>query len=164
MRKAVVAVVNPFMFDPFSLFQLPPIFALDLDALHRRYGQLQLLCHPDKHHNPLDRQVFMEKSMEITRAYDILKDPLKRALWLLKDRDSQESYEDPQVLIEVMELKEAIALGQLSSRDIDLLQAKAFEALCKAFEEKQFDEAQNACYRYQFLCKLKVPSHAFATS
>jgi molecular chaperone HscB len=164
MKKEDVVVVNPSIFDPFCVFQWPQTFHIDLKDLDRRYGQLQQVCHPDRHPDAMSREIFEKKSMEITRAYQILKDPVQRALCLLSLQGLTEPYKDTQVLMEMMTLKEDLEEGQVTRETLHHMQRQALEHMAEAFAAHAWSDAAFHCYRYQFLSKLEVSSHVITAA
>lgn len=152
------------MFDPFHIFHIPRSFDLSLTELDQRYGQLQNLCHPDRHPDPLNLSVFEKKSIEITQAYLILKNPIERALCLLKLAGMTTVYTHTETLMDMMALKEDLEDGRLDPESLKNMQQDTLENLALAFKHDQWENAQKHCYRYQFLSKLKVPTHVIATS
>jgi molecular chaperone HscB len=69
--------------DDFTLFGLPPRFAIDLNALDARWKDLQRQAHPDRFatQGAAAQRVAMQWSVRINEAYQRLKDPLKRAAY-----------------------------------------------------------------------------------
>ncbi|MFO1414946.1 MAG: Fe-S protein assembly co-chaperone HscB [Burkholderiales bacterium] len=69
----------------FELFDLPPRFRLDAGALDAAYRQLQSAVHPDRHAQGDDaqRRVALQASARVNEAYAALKDPVRRAQYLL---------------------------------------------------------------------------------
>ncbi|CAM4907402.1 unnamed protein product [Rotaria socialis] len=55
----------------------------DADALtiQQAYRRLTLLYHPDKHTEPRNKQLAMDLFIRVKKAYDILNDPQKRAIY-----------------------------------------------------------------------------------
>ncbi len=100
----------------FERFDLEENFELDLDLLEEKYLAFQQLFHPDKLvHKNKEEQIDLEhNSILINESYEILKDPLKRAIYLLKlkginiDSDSCEIKPDNATLIKNLELRELI--------------------------------------------------------
>jgi molecular chaperone HscB len=70
--------------DHFQLFDLPPRFALDREALDRAYRSVQANVHPDRHAagTAAERRVAMQWATRANEAYQTLKSPLKRAAYL----------------------------------------------------------------------------------
>ena len=70
--------------NDFEIFGVAPAFALDRDALDKRWKDLQREAHPDRFaaaDAQAQRQA-MQWSVRINEAYQRLKDPLKRAAYL----------------------------------------------------------------------------------
>jgi len=99
--------------DPFATLGLPREYALDSEALERRYRDLQRALHPDKHVNatPTERRVALGKAVEVNEAYRVLKDDVRRAesLLALLGYVAKGEVADPELLMEVMELREALS-------------------------------------------------------
>jgi len=70
----------------YELFQLPIGFEVDLKALSERYRTLQSSVHPDKYANAsdLERRLSVQQSARINEAFQTLKNPLRRARYLLE--------------------------------------------------------------------------------
>jgi len=71
--------------DYFSLFGLPRQQGLDGDRLDGLYRDIQARVHPDKHAHlsDSDKRLAMQWATHVNEAYQTLKDPLKRARYLL---------------------------------------------------------------------------------
>ncbi|MES2956305.1 MAG: Fe-S protein assembly co-chaperone HscB [Pseudomonadota bacterium] len=70
--------------NDFELFDLPVQFAQDGDVLDARWKELQREAHPDKFaaQGAAAQRVAMQWSVRINEAYQRLKNPLKRAMYL----------------------------------------------------------------------------------
>jgi molecular chaperone HscB len=70
--------------DHFSLFDLPPRFALDLSLLEQAYRRVQAQVHPDRFATagPAERRVAMQWAAHANEAFRTLRSPLKRAAYL----------------------------------------------------------------------------------
>ncbi|HHJ17726.1 MAG TPA: Fe-S protein assembly co-chaperone HscB [Gammaproteobacteria bacterium] len=100
----------------FELFSLPQRYALERADLDARYRDLQRTVHPDRHASAGDQQrrMAMQQAAHINEAYQTLKDPLRRARYLLELRghvieDQQTTHQDPEFLMQQIELREALA-------------------------------------------------------
>ena len=69
----------------FELFGLPQRFRFDPALLDRAYRDLQLAVHPDRFATGDDaqRRVALQSSARVNEAYRALKDPVRRAQYLL---------------------------------------------------------------------------------
>lgn len=102
--------------DYFKLLGLAPAFDIDLAALEEAYFREQRQYHPDRFigRPAVQRQLAMQRSVDINEAYHALKAPRLRACYLLarqhiivgKERDSIKP--SPELLAEVMEWRESI--------------------------------------------------------
>ena len=110
------------MTDYFELFGIPRSLNLSLDMLQQRYYELSRELHPDRFMRSPEpeRQKALDMSSALNDAYRTLKDPVKRAQYLL----SQEGFEigeqrskdvPPELLEEVFELN--MALEEMRSGD-----------------------------------------------
>ncbi|MDP1651296.1 MAG: Fe-S protein assembly co-chaperone HscB [Rhodocyclaceae bacterium] len=72
--------------DFFSLFGLPCRQGIDADRLDALYRDIQARVHPDKHAHlaASDKRLAMQWATHVNEAYQTLKDPLKRARYLLE--------------------------------------------------------------------------------
>ncbi|MFN3883475.1 MAG: Fe-S protein assembly co-chaperone HscB [Rhodocyclaceae bacterium] len=116
--------------DYFALFGLPRSQALDAERLAARYRELQGKLHPDRHAHLSDaeKRRAMQWASYVNEAYSTLKDPLKRARYLLElaghDVRLETNTAMPvEFLMEQMELREAVAEAKASG-DIDALDAR----------------------------------------
>ncbi len=75
-----------FAHNHFELFGLPARFAIDADALERRYGELQRDVHPDRSAaaDATHQRSAMQASARVNEAYRTLKDPVERGRYLLE--------------------------------------------------------------------------------
>jgi molecular chaperone HscB len=108
--------------DDFTLFGLKPQFAQDRSAIDARWKELQREAHPDKFaaQGEAAQRIAMQWSVRINEAYQRLKDPLKRAVYLCEmagapvDAHSNTAM-PPQFLMQQMEWREALDDAQDAS-------------------------------------------------
>ena len=134
----------------FDVFGLPRAHALDLPALEKGYRELSLKLHPDRfaQAEARERRLSLEQTTALNEAYKTLKDPVRRAFYLLKlhgvdlDRDDASAQKNMplEFLEEVMALREALdeametkdlARGQAMAGDVA---ARRQQALSQAVE------------------------------
>lgn len=74
--------------DDFTLFGLPPRFALDRTALDDCWRALQAQVHPDRFvgEGAAAQRIAMQWAVRVNEAYQRLKDPLKRGAYLCELR------------------------------------------------------------------------------
>jgi molecular chaperone HscB len=98
----------------FELLGLNPSFDLDLKALESVYFAAQRQYHPDRFVGKPDAQraAAMQRSVDINQAYETLKNPLKRAQYLLQlqgirvGTDTDSIKPSAAILTEAMEMRE----------------------------------------------------------
>lgn len=104
----------------FTLFSLPTKFSLDLDSLEQKYFAFQKQFHPDS-----AGVTEIENSMDINEAYEVLKNPLRRAAHILQlnnidvEKDGGALKPDITTLEKVLEIQESIPY--LSAEEISNL-------------------------------------------
>lgn len=99
----------------FELFGLPTQFELDGSLLSSQFRELQRRFHPDNFAtaSERDRLMSVQKAANINDAYQILKNPIQRAEYLLLQngvdiRAEQQTLQDPMFLMQQMELREEL--------------------------------------------------------
>lgn len=99
----------------FDLFHLPARYSLDLDALEHAYRTVQAQVHPDRFAaaGEAQKRVAMQWATRANEAYQILRDPLKRATYLLSLRGvdvgaSENTSMEPAFLMQQMEWRERV--------------------------------------------------------
>ena len=120
--------------DYFQIFGILASHALDETALEQRYKDLTKLLHPDRfaRADARARRASLERSVQLNEAWRCLKDPIRRAEYLLSlhgidigelaggSRQSSEHATlpvPPVLLMEVLELREALATAH-AARDV----------------------------------------------
>ena len=111
----------------FQKFNLETSFQIDLTDLEVRYLKLQQQFHPDTSRDQTEAEI---NSILINQAYHILKNPIKRAIYLLQlqgiNIESETSIVKPSIenLTFIMELREEILENQNNQIAIDLIKQK----------------------------------------
>ncbi|XBC40759.1 MAG: Fe-S protein assembly co-chaperone HscB [Buchnera aphidicola (Nurudea yanoniella)] len=70
----------------FQLFDLPELFTINMKKLLLKFHKLQKQYHPDANHSSskIEKNKFLRKTIDINKGYQILKDPIERAKYLLR--------------------------------------------------------------------------------
>ena len=151
----------------FALFELQPSFNLDLDQLATRYRELARGVHPDRFADASEREqrVALEQSASLNEAYQTLKNPPKRARYLLamggRELPLEVTVHDPEFLLQQMELREE--LEDLSDMDgvaafkrrLKLAQDELNQSFAACWDDAVHrDQAERLMRRMQFLDKL----------
>lgn len=113
----------------FDLFHLPARFALDEQTLDAAYRAVQSQVHPDRFAAAGDAQkrIAMQWATRANEAYQTLRDPLKRATYLLHLRGVDVGAEnntamEPAFLMQQMEWRERIE-DAAGAKNVDALDA-----------------------------------------
>jgi len=165
-----VAVAKALTSDFFTLFDLPPLFAVDLALLDARYREIQSEVHPDRFAQAGDaqRRLSMQWATRVNEGYQTLKKPLLRAKYLLglagHDLDAESNTAMPaSFLMEQIEWRESImearssadqaALETLENRLHEEIQTR-FEALGALLNSQSWQQAAEDICCLMFLEKL----------
>jgi molecular chaperone HscB len=156
--------------DYFSLFGLPRQQGLDTGRLEVLYRDIQSRVHPDKHaHLPDgDKRQAMQWASHVNEAYLTLKEPLRRARYLLElaghDVRLETNTAMPAAfLMAQMELREAVAAAK-EAGEVDALDAQhrrvkqemrgEYAALQGALDRNDFEQAGTLVRQLMFREKL----------
>lgn len=144
----------------FELMKIPVSFDVDLQQLESAYFAAQRQYHPDRFisKSPEERAKAAQISANLNDAFNTLKHPLKRAKHLLALEgitvldEANSAKPNQALLVEIMELQEAISEGQ--KPDIAALIHQCEKNLSAAFEQRNFDAAKHSTIRLSYLTKL----------
>lgn len=154
----------------FALFDLQPSFRLDGQLLAERYRELAKGVHPDRFASApaRDQRQAVEQSANLNEAYQTLRDPTRRALYLLSlggvEMPVETTVQDPEFLLQQMgwreELEELQAGADLAGiatfkSRLKSAQAELNDEFAVAWQdETRRQEAERLVRRMQFLDKL----------
>jgi molecular chaperone HscB len=126
--------------DPFATLGLPRAYGIDLRAAEKAHRELSRALHPDKFANAgaSERRDALTKAADVNEAWRIVRDPVRRAeaLFVLAGVEVGETKEpkpDAELLMEVLEKREALADAKVS-RNVNAV--RALEDEMRAREEK----------------------------
>lgn len=155
----------------FELFGLPVGYEVDTAALAKKFRDLQSQLHPDRYAtaSEQERRLSVQGASLINEALDTLKDPLKRARYLLalkgvEFNDERETASDPEFLMEQMELREALAevrehgdpwaeLDRIAE-DIRHREKTLLAEVERAFKDNELDTAKRCVLKMRFFVRL----------
>ena len=134
----------------FEWFELPLSFDIDLGLLRAKYLELQQKLHPDQlaADSSVDQDQAVVRNTQLNDAYDKLKDPTKRAIYLLElagieyDPDRQ-TQDDPIYLMRQLEIREELAELEANTANLDK-RLDEFRSLALAQLEQYSDEFRQA--------------------
>lgn len=166
--------------DLFALFDLPETYEVDAAALGQRYHALQQRLHPDRFAGAAEseRRMSVQRAAEINDAFQTLKDPLRRARYLLARAgiatdDETDTVMDPEFLMRQLEWREqleSVRAAPPATRP-RALQGLAQEVGAQMREREQMfalalqqdlKKARTVVREMQFLRKLTVEVDALA--
>lgn len=139
--------------DYFQILGLEKKYDIEGESLDGKYKDWQKKLHPDLVHtkSQKEREYAAEQSARVTDAYRTLTNPLLRAKYIMQlqgvELDEEERITDPELLAEIMELREAVdeaaetqALHQIQAQIHGKLEhwSKSF---ADAFNNRKYDEA-----------------------
>ncbi len=138
----------------FELFSLPLSYALDRDKLDTAYRELQGAVHPDRFaaKPEADQRVAMQWATQVNEAYQMLKHPVNRGVYLLRLQgidalDANNTKMASAFLMQQMEWREAIeeARADKSVAALDALtdDLRAVHRKIEAQLAEQIDTAQD---------------------
>jgi molecular chaperone HscB len=153
--------------DEFQRLGMKADFDIDPKDLEKRYFAFQRTFHPDRFATKTSRekQLSLQHATDLNEAYDRLKAPLSRAEALLETKgagvdDHARTESDPELLMEAMESREALAEAETADEvakleaqtraDIELSE----EALSLAFSADDLEGATGIVTRLKYLLKL----------
>src|ERR1700741_4810022 len=140
------------MHNHFDLFGLSPRFSLEREALERSYREIQSKVHPDRfaHAGEAERRASLQWTTRVNEAFQVLKNPVKRASHLLELHGVDVAFETntampPEFLMQQMELREALEEAKSPAALDEMRKALRQE---KAKLEKQVGDAIDAKHDY----------------
>ncbi|KAJ1690534.1 hypothetical protein LUZ63_014689 [Rhynchospora breviuscula] len=148
--------------DYFQIFGMKKIYEIEEGDLEGIYKDWQKKLHPDLVHSKSEKEkgFAAEQSARVIDAYRTLKNPLSRALYLLKLEqihvDEEKTVSDPDLLMEMMEMREAVeeAKDTQSLNEIQSKVKKKLDSWSKSFKEafnkQDFGSAVNCTQRMKY--------------
>jgi molecular chaperone HscB len=160
------AIQPPRALDHFSRLNLPIAFDLDAAQIEKQYFGLQRYFHPDRFatKSSRERALSLQHATNLNQAYEVLKEPLERAEYLLGLRgravDREATISDPKLLMEAMEWREeledagdAAAVDAIVKRATAVFDAKV-AAVTSAFAADDLDAAAKLATQLRYFDKL----------
>jgi molecular chaperone HscB len=150
----------------FETFKLPTQFDIDLNALYSAYRLIQKTVHPDRFVSApqSEKAQSLMKSTEVNDAFQTLKQPLKRAEYLIKLNTKKETVTtSSDFLMQQMEWEEhleSISNQKIALNDfkklIDVKYQGYLKRLTKMIDkDKNWSNAQSILNKLKFIKKLK---------
>jgi len=164
--------------DHFEILGIPRGFRVDERDLETRYRELSRLFHPDRHagRSAAERRAALEKMVQINEAYRTLREPVRRAAYLLSLRGLELGETDgskhlpPDFLMEVMERREAFEEARVRgdrervralARQAHREREEALAALAGAFDRGDDREAASLVSKLRYLDRFLAEIRAW---
>ncbi|WP_299015758.1 co-chaperone HscB [uncultured Photobacterium sp.] len=156
----------------FELFGLPFQFKLDGSLLSTQFRELQRRFHPDNFAtaSERDRLMAVQKAAQINDAFQTLKKPISRSEYMLSEkgidiRGEHKTLQDPEFLMQQMELREALedipsasdpesALFDFEQQASALYKAQLAD-LEQLLNQESWEQAADAVRKLKFIDKLR---------
>ena len=162
------AVQPPGNADHFTRLGLHRGYGVASADLDRQYFGFQRRLHPDRFatRTPKERALSQLQATALNEAYETLKDPMRRAAYLLRlagrsvDIEQSSTVTDPVLLMEAMEMREALDEAETAEEVVELIKkADSDVAACqadiaKSFAANDLDAAGAQTTRLKYLSKL----------
>jgi len=159
----------------YQLFDMPVAYEIDMDHLQQHYRTLAQSAHPDKFASAGDqeRRISMQQTSWINKAFQTLKDPIERAVYVLQMKGvdvrlENETTMDAGFLMQQMELREALEdvrkqSDPLAFLDAELAKVKSsMQELSRqfslAYQSDAVNEAKEYLRKMQFMQKARKES------
>jgi molecular chaperone HscB len=121
------------MLNPFETLGLPPRYDLDMKAAEKAHRELSRALHPDRYAGAgaSERRDALAKAADVNEAWRIVRDPVRRAEALIALAgvavgDDKEPKPDPELLMDVLDKREALADAK-AAHDLAKVRALADE-------------------------------------
>jgi molecular chaperone HscB len=161
------AVQPPGQADHFWRLGFARTYDLDPKLVERRYFELQRRLHPDRFatRSRKERALSQAQATSLNEAYETLMDPLGRAVYLLRLSGIEvggdgKTIADPALLMEAMEMREALAEARTPAEVDAVVQRARAEAdavrstLSQNFAADDLSTARTNTLRLTYLDKL----------
>lgn len=163
----------------FELFELPVSYEVDLSQVQQHYMILQKQVHPDNFANSsdLEKRLSMQQTSWINEAQATLKDPVLRAIYLLKLKGTDINLEnettmDAAFLMQQLETRERLenikkeddplAVLNVMEKELRTSSSEIMNNFAQSFEADQVDDAREWIRKLQFMQKAKKEINALA--
>lgn len=156
----------------FEIFDVPVAFSYDEDAVRQRYRELQKALHPDNYvsSSAQEKRISMQHTARINEAYNVLKNPVDRALYMLSLRGVDINFEtettmDATFLMEQLEMREALEavhqnddpLAHLDDLGADVANRMSdlMVGFSDLYQADEFEQARELIRKMQFMQKAR---------
>ncbi|KAJ9064189.1 hypothetical protein DSO57_1033028 [Entomophthora muscae] len=150
----------PYSTNYFEFFELNPSYKIDPQSLRLKFFDIQRKTHPDNFYSKTNAGSSEDLSSWVNKAYETLKNPLSRAIYLLELNQVYigESMElrDQSILLEIMELNEAIEDAQNADAlhkiiiEVKVKLRDLENQIASEFDNKNYKESQRLVINFKY--------------
>lgn len=150
----------------FDIYEIEPSFSISENELKKKYLVLQKKFHPDRfaHSSIEEQKTALINSSLINDAYQVLKDDIRRAKYLLECNGVEiTNHTNPAFLMKQIEYEEKIEDHSNDKNQLLSIQKELQEELDQYkdnltvdFDKKNFDRATNQMNEFIFIDKLHL--------
>jgi len=171
--KTCEALQAPIARDHFQRLDLKRAYDVDLERLDHSYFRYQRLLHPDRFatKSAKERAISLQHATDVNEAYEVLRDPLRRAEYLLSlaglvINSGEQTINDLELLTDSMERREALAEANGAAKVDEIIAVAASDiASCRtdiaiAFANQNIDAAASLTTRLKYLQKLAAEARS----
>lgn len=130
--------------DPFALFQMDPHFDICQETLEQKYEKM-VHIHPDAWGSGFFKEQTQNMLLKIHEAYEILKNPLKRARWLFESKGVWPIPVFPDIMEEIFQCT------LMDEKERQSAYAQAYLRMAQGFDQDRIEEAQKAYWLLKHL-------------
>ena len=165
--KACNAIQEPNNWNPFDIFELDYNIEIETKYLDKKLLELQTMVHPDKFFNSSEKEknYSIKVSSEVNKAYDTLKNNVKRINFLLKLSkfkfdNEKHSFDDKTILGEIMELQNRCLMcdsdkdKEIISKEISVEVENTLAEIKNNFSLKNLENVHKFNVKLSYLEKL----------
>ncbi|KAL4521084.1 hypothetical protein Ndes2437A_g05027 [Nannochloris sp. 'desiccata'] len=154
--------------DYFALLQYPaPTFIISPKDLESRYKNLQVKLHPDRFAvmSPEEQEHSADQAAAVNQAYDVLRQPLRRAQYILTlaglGACETSTSTDPELLEAAMEAREEVDAAETHEelkkilKKVEAQEWEKIEELAEAFSKGDLHKAGEGTVFLRYLMRIK---------
>jgi molecular chaperone HscB len=162
--------IQPLSYDSdyFALFNYPaPTFIISSEDLESRYKSLQVKLHPDRFAtmSPQEQEHSADQAAAVNQAYDVLRQPLRRAQYILTlaglGACESLTVTDPELLEAAMEAREEVDAAETQEElkkileKVNAQEQERVKELAEAFAKGDLESAGKGTVFLRYLMRIK---------
>lgn len=150
--------------NAFEILHIKKSYNIDLANLEKKYLEMQMLYHPDRALSNLEKEYFLNLSIDINNSYKILKNDCDRAILLLNmEKIDHNSTKLPKEILEkILEKNEELINRNDASNIREFIHnlnneyKNLYSVILSAFESKNYDLASSKTIEMKYISNLII--------